>query len=256
MKPGAKGRLVSIAALAALAALTSAASAAPILAIDFNDRTEGEAGQPINTAPGFNPFTLGGAGSQTSATGSVDGFNLTMTVFDANGATGGVGAMDDRDRTVPTTSPTLNQLYDDLIFVGNSAGDVGGGLDIAIDSGGILAPNTPYLISIYAFDGAGSANTPVRTANWSDGNNADAPILATAFIVNVPPLADDQYKYTGLAITDAAGNLLLKGRDATAGDIALYVNGLEINEVPEPGVLTLLALNALLLARSKRSARE
>ena len=247
-----KGFLVNVAAMAALATLTPAASAAPILAIDFNDRTEGEAGQELNTAPGFSPFTLGGSGSQTSATGTVNGFNLTLTVFDANGATGGVGAMDDRDRAVPTTSPTLNQLYDDLIFVGNSAGDVGGGLDIAIDSGGQLAPNTPYLVSIYAFDGAGSNNFPIRTANWTDGNNADAPILTTAFAVAVSPVTDDQYKYTGLAMTDASGNLLLKGRDATTGDIALYVNGLEINQVPEPGALTLLGLSSLLLTRRNR----
>src|SRR6185503_8068064 len=243
--------LVRALAVAGFFGAGAVAKAAPLLAIDFNDRTEGEAGQEINTAPGFSAFTLGGSGSQTTASGTVNGYALSITVFDANGDTGGVGAMDDRDRAVPTTAPNLNQLYDDLIFVGNSAGDVGGGMDLTI-SGGALTPNTQYLVSIYAYDGAGSTNTPVRSALWTDGNNADAPVLTTSFTVNVPPVTDEQYKFTGIAVTDSAGNLLLKGRDTTAGDIALYVNGLEINPIPEPGCVAGVALATVFFGRRAR----
>jgi hypothetical protein len=233
--------------------MTTSVSAA-LLSIDVNDRTEGEATSDpsINTVAGFSPFVISGASPITTTSSVVSGYTVTMTVFDANGATGGVGAMDDRDRTVPTTSPSYNQLYDDLVFVGNSAGDVGGGMDVTI-SGGALLPNTPYFVSIYAFDGAGSTNTPVRTANWTDGNNADAPVLTTAFTVNVPPTTDNQYKFTGIAFTDAAGQLFLKGRDATAGDIALYINGLEVDTIPEPAcaALSLLALMLVSLMRRR-----
>ena len=251
MKRRTRACLVKALAVAGFFGVGGVASAAPLLAVDFNDRTEGEAGQEINTAPGFSPFALGGSGSQTTASGTINGYALSITVFDANGDTGGVGAMDDRDRTVPTTSPNLNQLYDDLIFVGNSAGDVGGGIDLTI-SGGALTPNTQYLVSIYAYDGAGSTNTPVRSALWTDGNNADAPVLTTSFTVNVPPVTDDQYKFTGIAVTDSAGALLLKGRDTTAGDIALYMNGLEINPIPEPGCLAIGGLATLVMVPRRR----
>jgi hypothetical protein len=248
-----------MAAALATTLLHSPARAA-LLAFDVNGRAtranNTEATPPVptgdNTAPGFSAFVLPATpATPSTATVVVDGYTIGLTVFDADGATGGAGAMDDRDRAVPTTAPTLNQLYDDLIFVGNSAGDVGGGLDVAISGPG-LAPNTVYRVHIYAFDGAGAVATPVRTANWVDGNNGDAPVLTTAFTVNVPPAFDNQYRFTGQARTDGAGALLLKGRDATAGDIALYMNGLVVDVVPEPATWSLAGLGALVLARGRR----
>ena len=239
--------LVTLAMLLAIGAIGPRASAAPILAFDINDRTEGEtASDPsINTAPGFSPYTIS---SGTNSTGVVDGYTVNFDVFDdhdpvndgGSTTTDSPGAFDDRDRVVPTTAPTLNQLYDDFIFVGNSAG-LTGGVDLTI-SGGALLPNTPYFVSIYAYDGISASmgtNTPVRSAAWFDGNNLDAPVLTTTFTVNVPPVTDDQYKFTGIALTDAAGALFLKGRRVTAADVAVYVNGVEVNAIPEPASLGL-----------------
>jgi hypothetical protein len=245
-------------ALSVSLAVTTPVVAAPLLAIDINDRTAGDPtfNDPANTAPGFSPYIIS---SGTNSTGVVNGYTVNFDVFDDGdpndgGAAGNQpGAFDDRDRVVPTTSPTLNQLYDDFLFVGGSAGPVGG-VDLSI-SGGALLPNTPYRVSIYSYDGidaTGASGTQVRTANWLDGNNADAPVLTTVFTVNMQPTTDDQYKFTGVALTDATGKLLLKGRRATAADVSVYVNGVAVNAIPEPSSLALMCLWALVADVRKR----
>lgn len=252
--------LVQLTALLALMAIAPAASAA-ILAVDINDRTEGEAGQAVNTVAGFEEFTIDTptGGVATAMRTLASGYTVKLDVFDdgdendGGGAGNQPGAFDDRDRVSPSGlptgtqpdagAPTLNQLYDDLIFVGGSAGPTGG-IDMRV-SGGVLQPNTPYLVSIYAYDGinsTGGSNTPVRTANYFDGNNADAPVLTTVFTTNVRPITDDMYKFTGVAVTDASGMLFLKGRRATTADVSVYMNGFEINAIPEPATLSLLAV--------------
>jgi hypothetical protein len=162
--------------------------------------------------------------------------------------------MDDRDRVVPTTAPTLNQLYDDFIFVGGSAG-LTGGIDIRI-SGGALTPNTPYFVSIYSYDGIDAnmqSATQLRTAAYFDGNNSDAPVLTTAFTINMPPTTDSQYKFTGVALTDAAGQLFLKGRRTTAGDVSVYINGIEVSGIPEPSSWALVCLAGLWAGGARRT---
>jgi hypothetical protein len=252
-------------ATALLSSLCWASSApAALLAVDINDRTEGEAGQAVNTVAGFEEFTINTpTGSVATATRTLaSGYTVTFDVFDDGdpndgGAAGNqAGAFDDRDRVSPSGlptgiqpdagAPTLNQLYDDLIFVGNSAGPLGG-IDMRV-SGGALQPNTPYVVSIYAYDGintTGGSATPVRTANYFDGNNGDAPVLTTVFTTNVRPITDDMYKFTGIAMTDANGMLFLKGRRATAADVSVYINGFRISGIPEPATLTLLAVAGL-----------
>jgi hypothetical protein len=240
----------------ALCGMTSVGSAA-LLAVDINDRTVGDpsSGDPNNTAPGFGGYVISGS---PSSTGVVNGYTVQLDVFDDGGEDGGaagnqVGQMDDRDRVVPTTAPTLNQLYDDFIFVGGSAGPTGG-IDIRI-SGGALAPNTPYLVSIYSYDGIDAnmqSGTQLRTAAYFDGNNLDAPVLTTAFTINMPPTTDDQYKFTGVALTDAAGQLFLKGRRTTTGDVSVYINGIEVNAIPEPSSWALVGAAGLCVRAAKR----
>jgi len=254
-----KRHLVSIAVMLILGAWCNVASAALLLAVDINDRTEGgvlEAGQPLNTAPGFSPYVMSGS---PSSTGVVGAYTVKFDAFDDGdpndgGAAGNqAGQFDDRDRVVPTTTPNSDQLYDDFIFVGASAGPVGG-IDLRI-SGGSLLPNTPYLFSLYAYDGISASfgtATPVRSANWFDGNNSDALVFNATFVVNVPPVTDDQYKFTGIARTDAAGQLFLKGRRVTTADLAVYVNGFLVRNVPEPGSLFLIGVGGVALAGWRR----
>lgn len=238
---------------------------AALLAVDVNERTADVDGPPgPDTPAGFESFVINTAGNSgvTTATQTLpSGYTVTFDLFDDGNANDGgaagnqAGAFDDRDRISPDTAPTLNQLYDDFIFAGASAGPAGG-IDVKI-SGGALLPLTNYLVSIYAYDGissTGASATPVRTATYVDGNNADAPVLTTVFTTNIRPAADETYKFTGIARTDAAGQLFLKGRRATAADVSVYINGLEVSAIPEPASLTLtvLGMASLLMARRRR----
>ncbi len=233
---------------------------AALLAVDINDRTVADS--LVNTPAGFESWVIntGTTGSATTATQTLaSGYTLSFDIFDDHdpndgGAAGdSPGAFDDRDRVVPTTSPTLDQLYDDFIFAGGSAGPTGG-LDMTI-GGGALLPNTSYRVSIYSYDGIDAnmaSATPVRTADWLDGNNSDALVLSTNFTINMPPTTDNQYKFTGVAMTDASGILLLKGRRTTAADVSVYVNGVEVDAIPEPSSIALLFVAFGLLPLRKR----
>ena len=249
--------LVVMAGLASLAAGGQSASAA-LLSVDVNDRTVVDT---PNTVAGFAQFQLSGTTAAVPSTTQAltGGYSLTVTAVDAAGAP--LGGVDDRDRTGPATAPTLNQIYDDFIFTATGVW-VGGGLDVSIMSGGNLMPNTLYRVSIYAFDPDSTPLPQPRTAAWTDGNNANAPLFVTSFDAAVPPVTDDQYKFTGVALTDVSGNLLLRGRNTTppgaTGGITpgVFINGLEVDVVPEPASALAAAFAATLLAaRGSRRTR-
>ena len=215
---------------------------------------------------GFSPF-LGGAAGGTAAftapvTQAINGFSVTLApvddLADENTSTAGVqdtlGAIDDRDRATPADggSLTFAQIYDDFLFAGASTGFTGG-MDLTV-SGGSLLPNTPYFVSIYAFD-TGSTAAPVpRTAAWTDANNANAPVLTTSFDGAMSPTTNSQYRFTGIARTNATGVLMLRGRNtipmATAGGVTpgVFINAFEINTIPEPTTLGLITFVVLLQA--------
>jgi hypothetical protein len=258
--------LVILAALAPLA-LTGSARAVQLLAVDVNDRQSADAPDSV---PGFGSFLGGAAGGSASITAPVtqviNGYSVTLAPFDdaadENTSTAGVqdtaGAIDDRDRATPTDSGALSfaQIYDDFIFAGTSTGFTGG-MDLTV-SGGSLLPNTPYFVSIYAFD-TGSTAAPVpRTAAWTDANNANALVLATSFDGAMSPTTNSQYRSTGIARTNGAGALMLRGRNtipmATAGGVTpgVFINAFEINTIPEPTTLVLLTFAGLAAWRKRR----
>ena len=255
MKPSS---LLAATALVAVLAASAPVSAA-LLSVDINDRVTAD--NP-DTAPGFSVFSLDSSSSTTAAlstpsTAVINGYTVTLVAFDdgldENAVTAGVqsttGQIDDRDRGTPTNSGALTygQLYDDLVFAGGSTGPTGG-MNLSISGGGLL-PNTPYLVSIYAFDSGSTPAPQPRTANWLDGNNNNAVVLSTSFNAAELPTTDHQYRFSGYATTDANGALLLLGRNttpnATAGGVSVGVilNGFEV-EVPEPASAGMLGLTA------------
>lgn len=220
-------------ALTMCGALAGSAQAQTLLSVDFDDRETVVLGTEVgNTVTGFQQFILTGtnAAVATPTTRTLAGYDVTVTPVNAAGVT--ISGVDDRDRTTPTTAPTLNQLYDDFIFTAGGVG-VGGGLDVTVQ-GGTLQPNKPYSFSIYAFD-SGSA-TVNRTADWLDGNRGDIRSFATSFIGTTNPTTDNQYRFTGIALADATGRLFVRGRNTSAptstGGInpGVFMNGLQIEE--------------------------
>jgi hypothetical protein len=257
-----KRQLLTMAEMFAVVAVGQTTFAA-LIAVDINDRTAGDptSASPANTATGFQPFVLPASpAAPSAAVVTVGAYTFDLSVFDSNGATGGVGAMDDRDRVVPTGGPPTgarahNEIYDDFFFVGGSAGPTGG-LDLKI-SGGAIQPSTPYLVSIYSFDGiqpGGGSAVPVRTANWLDGNNSDALVFNATFTTTVPPVTRNQYRFTGIALSDATGKLFLKGRrPANIADLSVYVDAIVVHgQVPEPASIALAALVGLALVGWRR----
>jgi hypothetical protein len=227
-------RLAAALALVLCLAASSDSQAAPLFAVDVDDR-QGDAAPANpgdNTVAGFNSFTLTGTTGAASDTSRTFG-SYTMTVTAVNA--GGIpqGGIDDRDRATPSGTPSLAQLYDDFIFTASGVG-IGGGIDLAIASGGALQPNKAYSVSIYSFDSGSTNPSQARTANWLDGNSNNMLAVATSFAGAALPTTDDQYRFTGVARTDAAGNLLLHGRSTMADTTpGLFLNGLEINELIE-----------------------
>jgi hypothetical protein len=225
-------RLAGLVAVMVCCVAVSASQAQTLLKVDVDSRAGDSAAGPPgdNTVAGFGSFTLTPAttGAQPSSTAVVNGYTVSVLAVNAAGIP--QPGIDDRDRATPTTAPTLNQLYDDFIFTAAGVG-VGGGIDLTI-SGGSLAPNTPYNFSMYSFD-TGSVGVG-RTADWLDGNRNNVRSYSTSFAGGTSPTSDDQYKFTGVALTDATGNLFLRGRNTTplSGTTinpGVFVNGFEIN---------------------------
>jgi hypothetical protein len=225
-------RLAAAAAVAMCCLVASSAQAQTLLKVDVDARAgDSTAGPPgDNTVSGFGSFTLTPAttGAQPSSTGVVNGY--TISVLAVNAAGDPQPGIDDRDRATPTTAPTLNQLYDDFIFTAAGVG-AGGGIDLTV-SGGTLMPNTPYSFSLYAFD-TGSTGVG-RTADWLDGNRNNIRSFSTSFAGGTSPTTDEQYRFTGVAMTDGSGQLFVRGRNTTplSGTTinpGVFVNGFEVN---------------------------
>ncbi len=244
-----KHSLISSIAALALVGLSQSASA-QLLAVDVNDRVTTDI---PDTVPGFSTFIFsqtGTGGVTTNTTQILGAYSVSLAPFDDNldentvtvGIQNGVGVIDDRDRGTPTTG-SYAQIYDDFIFANTTTGTTGG-MDLSI-SGGALEANMQYLVSIYAFDSGSTPLPQPRTANWLDGNNANAFVLATSFVATNLPTTDSDYRFTGIATTDANGVLRLLGRNTTANTAAgavspgVFLNGFEIQQVPEPSTIAL-----------------
>lgn len=228
-------------------------SAAPVLQLDINDRRSDVVDL---TQSGFTPFLLDGAdgSSQTTVTrtnlGGTD-IDVTVTVVDTDAPPDNTnGAMDDRIRSGPTNSGafTFEEIYRDFIFVGGSAG-LTGGLDIDVSD---LLPNTPYTVTIYSFD---TVSNGLRTADYTANGTF---LLTTAFDGTADDAtgslaSNDQFAFTGIATTDAAGDLLISGRATSETIPAVYLNAIEFEVIPEPASLGLLSVGGLLALRRKRA---
>ncbi|MBN1123610.1 MAG: chitobiase/beta-hexosaminidase C-terminal domain-containing protein, partial [Sedimentisphaerales bacterium] len=146
-----------------------------ILNVDINDRLENSVAE---TETGFTAFTLSG----NPAT-----INGVTILFE--------GTLDDRRRSAPT-GIALEQVLQDFIFGNNS--------DVQIRLSGLLA-NTAYDIVMYAYD---TGSTDTRHAVWTAN---DEPLFEILFDGSIPPSSAEDCKYHGEAVSDANGELFLRG---------------------------------------------
>lgn len=224
-----------IAAALLAAALCARAAGAAVLSLDFNARTSTDV---VDTQSGFTAFTLDNSGS------TVNGVKVSLL------AAGAATSLEDRDRPRPANSGafTTSEILDDFVFAQSTSNLTSNGMDIRLEG---LAANTPYSISLYAYD-SDSAGT--RSATWTGNGTA---LFTTSFSggFSVAPGSDLVHRYDATAVSDLAGTLTLAGRRA-GGNPAVFADGLVIGVAPEPSAMaTFMGIGACLtLRRRKRTA--
>lgn len=172
---------------------------------------------------GFTAFT-------TSTNGSVvNGVKVTFS-----------GTLAARRRGDPT-GIALEQVMRDFIF-GN-----GGNVTITLEG---LEPETLFYVTMYSFD---TASVDLRNATWTANDNY---LFDTVFNGNDEPASAEDYRFDGLAYSDASGVLVLKGvkgsRQASTQTHYCFINALIIEKGDQcynyAPVLQLASYNAVNLA--------
>lgn len=190
-----------------------------LLAIDFNERATDTA---INTQPGFDSFVINSNSSasaiQTQPTTRIFG-GISVTVSNS-----GSPGYDDRARTTPADNGEFTEslLLRDFIFSTDLSGT--SGLDISIAG---LMPNQPHRMTVWSFDSSSSGN---RISDWSA--NGIAATNGYTFNGSVPPVSNEQSRFTFDATADATGKILLSGRrNPTNTSYGIFLNALKIESL-------------------------
>lgn len=183
------------------------------LKIDFNNIG---AETPADTEAGFLSFALpqNGVGPFTRSFGGAD---VTLSAI---GTT-----MESRLRTTPSNAVdfTEEKLLRDFIFTRDAAD--GQGLDVAVQ---FLEPNQPFTVTVWSFDSSSVGNN--RISDWS-ANGAQV-LSAYSFIGSDLPTANDRYRFSFDATSDADGAILVQGRrnSSAAGAINVFLNALQVSK--------------------------
>jgi hypothetical protein len=171
--------LITIIAVMTLGGLsrTTANASYPVLMLDFSNRNV-----DTQTEAGFTSFTISDSGSV------IDGITVEI------GPT--TGSIDARWRNAPTGIP-YELIYRDFIFARP------GGITVTLSG---LEVNTTYEITIYAYD-TSSGSGGDRIADWTANGEF---CLTAGFTASIAPKDADDYAFTGTALSDDAGKIVLE----------------------------------------------
>ena len=164
----------------------------------------------------------------------------------------GVGGviLDDRDRGTANTDgaggdTANNDMWRDFIFADERGVTVGSpaGIDVTISG---LAANMLYDVRLWAFDDLSNGG---RNMTWN-GVPLNLP--------NSPdPASLDSQVALFQGMSNSSGELLLEGRIGSPEGTCcnVFVNGFELNAVPEPSILALMGfgLAGLVLTRRRKA---
>ena len=165
--------------------------------------------------------------------------------------------INDPEPGIPTTAVTLaedntgtitggvdfteSDLLSDYIVASNGDLDTSG-LDVLVED---LTPGQKYIVKLWAFDDSASESTrSTWTANGTLVNDG------YRFDPDQDPMTNNEYSFSFMVTADANGEILIEGRvglDRAEGVDTpnVYLNALEVAEVPEPG--TIVALLGMLM---------
>jgi hypothetical protein len=230
--PGASGESAWISGPTAIgynrsssAAPSAGAMGTSVLAIDFNHRSS-----PALTQPNFLPFVLGGTGIQSSATQTYGDYRVTVTDI-------GGFLFDDRLRSQPVDAGDFSEslLLRDFVF--SRATGVAAGLDVRIDG---LEPGAAYHLTAWSYD---ASSTGERVSTWM----ANGAVAAASYTFDgaMVPTSNDTYQFAVTVEANAAGEILLSGRQhAASTSVAVFLNALRIETaVMPPGEVSVLRVD-------------
>jgi hypothetical protein len=187
---------------------------APVLSLDFNGNTAGftDTNPPANTEVGFDTITL------TNNPRTFGG--ITVQVSALNG-----GVLSYFDRSTPTQSVllTLDQIYDDAIFVQGQTN--GNGARIQITG---LVPNQNYKLTMWSFD---SSSLGARVSDWTETASGVTRVITNgySFDGNTLPTRDGDNTFGGQVTASAGGALTIEGRRNGGTSHGVFMNGLQLS---------------------------
>lgn len=225
-------------AMAACVIMSGAARAdIAVLKVDFGDRIP--AGAPVQS--GFDVFVIDGTGTPTtrSFTGDID-----VTVSDV----GADATLDDRVRATPTNSGafTESDLLRDFVFADNGLN--GQGLDVLIQG---LTPGGRYDGTVWSHD-ANVVGGVSRISDWS----ANGVLVKDDYeLARGVPTSNADYQFGFSTRANGLGEILIEARQVGT-NASVILNALQLDAVPEPGAVVLLAIGMTgLLAYAWRKRR-
>lgn len=207
-----------------LLAFSLSLPAAPLLSIEFNCRTN-----PIPSA-GFVSFLINSnisiSAVQTNpATRTIGTNRITLS---GGGANPGHG---DHSRPEPVNQAAFTEstLLRDGVYSPDSSDQ--GRLDVRIEN---LPASSRLKVTVWSFDAAAA---PVRASDWF----ANGLLVRSdyRFTNSVPPISNEQYRFSFLATIPASGDLLIQGRrnPASIGAAGIPHRSVVLNAIriePEP----------------------